>query len=179
MKSSNRTRSSRPGEPSLAIRAYEPADLDGCRQLWRDLTQWHREIYDDPTIEGDDYFDRHLADPRLLGLWVARHDARPIGLTGLLAEGADGEIEPLVVAPSWKYRGVGRALVEFVIGEAKNRGMRYLNVHPVARNIEAIAFFHSAGFTTLGHINLLLELKPGGVGTWKSGIRLHRRVFRY
>ena len=45
------------------VRAYESRDLDACRGLWEELTQWHRDLYQNPGIGGDDpgrFFDRHL-----------------------------------------------------------------------------------------------------------------------
>jgi hypothetical protein len=61
-------------EQSLIIRNYEPQDLETCRALWRELTDWHREIYEDVTIGGDHpekYFDKHLATIRPEQIWVA------------------------------------------------------------------------------------------------------------
>ena len=37
----------------MTIREYMPADLDGCRDLWRVLTQRHRDIYRAVSVEGD------------------------------------------------------------------------------------------------------------------------------
>ncbi|MBI4300887.1 MAG: hypothetical protein HY677_07095, partial [Chloroflexi bacterium] len=36
------------------IREYRTADFEACRSLWGELTRHHREIYEDPTIGGDD-----------------------------------------------------------------------------------------------------------------------------
>ena len=45
---------------AISIRAYEARDLGACRDLWRELTQRNRDIYDDQAIGGDDpgsYFE--------------------------------------------------------------------------------------------------------------------------
>lgn len=50
---------------SHKIRKYQETDREHCRALWRELAEWHREIYQDPTIGGEhpeDYFDKHLAE---------------------------------------------------------------------------------------------------------------------
>jgi hypothetical protein len=39
---------------SVIIREYTPADVDACRDLWRALTQRHRDIHGDPSIGGAD-----------------------------------------------------------------------------------------------------------------------------
>jgi len=58
----------------VEIRLYRESDLDPCRELWLELTLVHRNIYNDPTIGGDNpgvAFDKHvaLAGPEMF--WVA------------------------------------------------------------------------------------------------------------
>ena len=166
----------------IRIRPYESQDLECCRALWQDLTQWHREIYEDPTIGGDQPgrgFDEHLTKQALAGLWLAVYDSTPAGLVGLLLDGREGIVEPVIVAPAYRFRGVGHALLRFITEEARRRRLQYLSVRPVARNLEAVACFHSAGFRTLGHIDMFQELGPATGGPWKTGIAIHGRRFRY
>jgi len=35
---------------SFVVRKYQEQDKEQCRGLWRELTEWHREIYQDPNI---------------------------------------------------------------------------------------------------------------------------------
>src|SRR4029453_18386226 len=56
------------------VRGYEPGDLEWCRGLWVELTQWHRDIFDSPGIGGDNpglAFDEHLAKVGAENIWVA------------------------------------------------------------------------------------------------------------
>ena len=76
------------------IRHYTDSHLDACRSLWVELTEWHRQIYDSPTIGGSDpgrHFDEHLERVEAELLWVAEIDGKVVGLTGLLVR--DGEAE--------------------------------------------------------------------------------------
>lgn len=80
---------------SFLIRRYQPEDRAQCRALWRELTEWHRNIYQDPTIGGatpEDHFDEHLAKVGTDRLWVAVCDSRVVGLIGLIIEGNEAEI---------------------------------------------------------------------------------------
>ena len=90
------------------IREYTVADLEGCRELWRHLTQRHRDIYDDPTIGGADpgpYFDEHyLPDDKPAKLWVAELDGELVGLCGLLLEDGEAQLEPIVVTDGERER---------------------------------------------------------------------------
>jgi N-acetylglutamate synthase-like GNAT family acetyltransferase len=164
------------------IRPYSAADLEPCRALWEELTQHHREIYDDPTIGGDTpglYFDQHLARVGPERLWVSEFAGEVVGLTGLIVEGKQAEVEPLVVASRLRSSGIGQALVDRAVEEARKLGVRYLSVKPVARNIEAISFYYNAGFQTLGEIEMFIDLKAGISEQWKPGPELFGLPFQY
>jgi len=104
----------------LVIRKYLPADGEGCRSLWRELTEWHRQIYQDPRIGGahpEDHFDKYLAKVGADYLWVAILDSRVVGLIGLIVDEKEAEIEPLIVSQPYRRKGIGRRLMDTVIAE--------------------------------------------------------------
>ena len=163
---------------SLVIRNYESKDLQECRGLWRQLTEWHREIYDDPTIGGEHpehYFDRHLETVGADQLWVAERSSRVVGLVGLIVREDEAEVEPFVVASSHRGEGIGSRLIEKVIAEAGARRVRLLTVKPVARNFKTIQLLHKYGFTNLGVIELFMDLSNR---PWKTGPELFGCEFR-
>jgi len=167
---------------SATIRSYAPADLEPCQALWAELTQHHRDIYEDPSIGGEApglYFDRHLARVGADHIWVAECEGKLIGLVGLIVEDQEAEVEPIVVAPGYRHHGIGKALLNAMVLEAEKLGVRFLNVRPVARNAEAIAFFNTAGFRLLGRVELCLELRPSPPGAWKSSLELLGCSFEY
>jgi GNAT superfamily N-acetyltransferase len=163
------------------IREYEERDRDACRALWVQLTQWHRDIYDDQSIGSGDpagWFDRYLAEKEPVAVWVAELDERVVGFTGALPVegGARYELEPIVVDAEHRGYGIGRALAGTVIERARADGMRGVEVKPVARNSDAIRFFHALGFDVLGQLELGLDLvRPE---RWRAGERLAGRAFR-
>ncbi len=164
----------------MEIRPYRPADRDACRALWRELTQHHRDLYGDPSIGGADpgvHFDEYLEHPKFAGAWVAEEGGEVVGLTGLLRDGTEAEIEPVVVSAAHRARGVGRRLIERMLEEARARGARSVSIRPVARNALAIRRFHAAGFRTLGHIEMFLQLDPDPEPGWRSGLDLHGLEF--
>lgn len=163
----------------LEIRRYQPADRKQCRDLWRELTAWHRKIYQDPTIGGErpeHYFDEHLAKVGSERLWVAAYDSQVVGLVGLVVEEKEAEIEPLIVSENFRYRGIGKQLLRTVISEARNLGVKFLKVKPVARNVQAIKFFYSQGFKNLGHIDMFLDFCDY---RWKLGPKLFECDFNF
>jgi GNAT superfamily N-acetyltransferase len=166
----------------IIVRDYADGDYDAGRSLWAELTKYHRGIYGDPTIGGDDPgagFDDYLAEPRRTGSWVAESRGRVIGLTGLFDHGTSGEVEPVVVAEAARNQGIGRMLIGRVVEEARARGYEYLAIRPVARNVAAIQRFHAAGFRALGgHIDLTMDLAPRRHGRL-PGASLHGLDFDY
>lgn len=165
----------------LTIRPYADSDLEACRGLWRELTQHHRDLYDDQGIGGVDpgeHFDRYRADPKLDASWVAETDGIVVGLTGLLRDGDEGEVEPVIVAATVRGQGIGRHLIEHVVAAARKRGLKSLSIRPVARNAMALHAFRQAGFRLLGHVELFLPLGSND-RDWKQGIELHGEPFGF
>ena len=177
---------SRQPDPAAAsevlVRSYAAGDYDAGRSLWAELTEYHRSIYGDPSIGGDDPgagFDDYLAEPHWVGSWVAESGGLVIGLTGLFDRGMSGEVEPVVVAEAARNRGVARLLIARVVEESRSRGYDYLAIRPVARNVAAIRRFRAAGFTALGgHVDLTMDLAPRR-HQWLRGERLHGLDFDY
>lgn len=166
----------------IKVRPFQSSDLESCRVLWTELTQHHRDIYDDPSIGGDEpgfHFDEHMVRVGSKRVWVAERDGQAVGLVGLIVDGQEAEVEPVVVAAAHRGKGIGRALLEHAVEEANDLGAHYLSVRPVARNVEAIAFFFGAGFRALGHIELFVDLRPHFPGTWKPGPELFGCTFEY
>lgn len=166
----------------VTVREYAPSDLDACRRLWAELTEYHREIYGDPTIGGDDPgsgFGNYLKTPERVISWVAVIDGEVVGLTGLFDHGTSGEVEPVVVTAARRHLGIARTLIERVVTEATQRGYEYLAIRPVARNVTAIHRFYELGFRTLGgQVDLTMDLKARR-HRWQDGVRLHELDFRY
>jgi GNAT superfamily N-acetyltransferase len=171
-----------PDTPEVNVRDYAEGDYSACRSLWAELTEYHRGIYGDSSIGGDDPgagFDDYLAEPQRMGSWVAETNGKVVGLTGLLDRGSSGEVEPVVVAGAARDQGIGRMLIGRVVEEARAGGYEYLAIRPVARNVEAVRRFHAAGFRTLGgHIDLTMDLAERR-HDWLTGASLHGLDFGY
>lgn len=179
------TDSRRPDSPprsEVVVRDYAEGDYGACRSLWAELTEYHRGIYGDPSVGGDDPgagFDDYLTTPERTGSWVAESHGLVIGLTGLFDRGISGEVEPVVVAEAARGQGIGRMLINRVADEARARGHEYLAIRPVARNVAAVRRFHAAGFRTLGgHIDLTMDLATRR-HEWLPGASLHGLDFGY
>jgi GNAT superfamily N-acetyltransferase len=170
---------------NMHIREYRDSDYDVCRSLYGEMAQHHAEIYEDPSIAGDDPgrgFDEYLGRVDRCCSWVAEKGTQVVGLAGLcttheLPKG--GEIEPVVVTASLRDRGIGTKLVEYGINEAKKQGVRFLRIRPVARNEKAFALYVRLGFDLVGNIDLVQDLDSTSNRKWKPGIVIHGNELKY
>ena len=163
----------------VTVRPYRPSDLEDCRALWRELTDWHRRLYDDETIGGEDpgvHFDAHLAEAGPERIWVAEADGRVVGFAGLLVRGRKAEVEPVSVAAPYRGRGVGRDLVRTVLDAARAQGLGQVLVRPTGRNAQAIRFFHALGFDVVTRVELVFDLADDP--RWRQGEQIAGRKFR-
>ncbi len=166
---------------TVTIRPYQESDYATCRQLWVELTEHHRDIYNSPSIGGDDPgsgFDEYIAHRGWIGSWVAVTGETIVGLSGLLETNSGVEVEPVVVSRTHRGEGVGRLLVETAVDAASTRGHTQVSIRPVGRNAEAIAAFHALGFTNVGHVELFMDLRSDPPN-WIEGIELHGLPFRH
>ncbi len=166
----------------MSVRRYAPTDLDRCRFLWAEMVQYHRDLYDDPTIGGEAPelgFDEHLRRVGAERIWVATCEGRIAGLTSLVLNEQEAEVEPIIVSEEFRSRGIGRDLMQRAIEEAERLGVLCLSVKPVARNEDAVSFFYRAGFTVLGHVQLVKWLGTPSPGQWRSGPELFGKRFSF
>jgi len=137
----------------VIVRGYGPADEDACRELFEELVDVHRKLYPDAEIGAT-----FSAEGRL---FVAELDGEVVGFAGMLRHPHSIEIEPIVISPGRRGAGVGRALVERVVEEARaEEGVTQVYAQPAGRNRDAFAFFNSVGLDVLAYARLQLDLEP-------------------
>jgi len=157
----------------VSIRAYRPSDHSACRRLWAELTEHRNRLYGTPWPEGRDLgagFEEYLTQLNLSGMWVADHEEEGVGgFVGLMLDGREGEVEPVVVTEALRGQGIGRALLATVAAEARRRGLAKLTVSPSVRDLSALRTLHAAGFATVDTVTLAYEVS--GTRTVVSGQR--------
>ena len=135
------------------IRAAEAADLDAARGLFREYAAWVR---DEVCFSG---FEKELAglpgryappDGRLL---LAVSDAGdPSGCVALRRFSGDAaEMKRLYVRPAFRGSGLGRALIERAIAEARAVGYERLLLDTLPRMQDAVLLYRAFGFREIPH----------------------------
>jgi N-acetylglutamate synthase-like GNAT family acetyltransferase len=86
-----------------------------------------------------------LGEATAVRFWVAEDDHRLVGAIGLERFGVNGLLRSLVVAPEYRNRGLGRALVETLERDARPAGVGLL----VLLTQGAQAFFAHRGYAEI------------------------------
>jgi ribosomal-protein-alanine N-acetyltransferase len=166
---------------SFFIRSYQESDRESCEKLWAELTEHHRGLYSDPSIGGADsgiYFDRHLGKVGPGRVWLAETGGEVVGMVSLMMTDEEAEIEPIIVRKQNRGQGIGTALLQHAIQEAKEAGLHSVSIKPVARNREAIRLFRRVGFDTVGVVEFFVDLRCKK-RIWKTGLKIFGISFRY
>lgn len=87
--------------------------------------------------------------------FLASIEAVPVGTTRLLIEGSQGRIGRMAVLKPYRGQGIGRALLEEVIKEARLREIIRLYLHAQAASIY---FYRGSGFIPYGEPFLEAEI---------------------
>jgi len=81
---------------------------------------------------------------------VATSSGLPVGCGAVRCiEAGTGEIKRMYVSPEARGRGIGRALLEALEGEARNLGIRRLVLETGTRQGEALALYGRSGFSRI------------------------------
>ena len=157
---------------SFTVRRLTEADLLAYKALRDDMLQAHPDAFTSDA-EAERRKPAHAYIARLGG-------DRPEGGHFLLGAFADGELlgaigcdrDPrrkvrhlaqvvgMMVRPSWRGRGVGRALLESCIARARDAGVERLTLSVTAGNEAAEHLYEAAGFVRYGV--LIDAVREGG-----------------
>ena len=162
----------------VEIRRLAPADLRAYKALRDDMLEGHPEAFTSDALterhrRADDYLPRlGLEQPDgghlLLGAWDAA------GLVGAIGLERDrrlkvrhiGHLVGMMVRERSRGRGVGQALLDALVAEARAAGLELLTLTVTEGNASAIGLYERAGFVRFG-------LLPKAI---KVGERFHAKV---
>jgi GNAT superfamily N-acetyltransferase len=120
------------------------------------------EAFADVATRPSSYWDdltRSVTEPKRNVMFLACEDEHVLGSTyGLLdRERSDaGRVGGMWVEPTWRRRGVGRALLQEVFSWAHDRGLTRLGLWAPAHSPAAISLYRRAGFRTEADYRTLL-----------------------
>ena len=135
--------------------------LDQVRSLMRSFIAWHKERHREDLHLIDAYFDAEAFEQELASLpgkYVPPHgqlllatvDGAPAGCVALREiDSASCEMKRMFVYPPFHGQGVGHALADALIEEARALGYRTMRLDTSIRQDEAIGLYRRLGFKTI------------------------------
>jgi GNAT superfamily N-acetyltransferase len=96
--------------------------------------------------------EKILSDPSVGTIYVARDGGKAVAMASLLysistAEGGlAASFEDMVVLPGYRGKGTGKALMRYVVGEAKKQGVLRITLLTDRQNERAQALYRKLGF---------------------------------
>jgi ribosomal protein S18 acetylase RimI-like enzyme len=132
-------------------------DLDAVRDLMRAFVTWHRERHRSDHELIDSYFDAGAFQAELAGLpgdyrplLLARGDGEPAGCVALRRiDDETCEMKRMYVDGRFRGQGVGRALTERLLTDARALGYRRMLLDTSMRQAEALGLYTRSGFTRI------------------------------
>lgn len=157
------------------VQASTDAQLEQVRDLMRALFSWQRQRYHDVVELVDKYYDEGGFEADLAGLpgrfappkgrlLLALDDGQPAGCAALHDLSADTcEMKRMFVDVDLQGRGIGRALANALISEARAAGYQRMRLDTGIRQVEAQNLYRSLGFKEIEPSFPLPEELRGGL----------------
>jgi len=154
----------------VSIRRLAAADLRAYKALRDRMLEIYPEAFTSDAIaergrRADDYLprlglDRPDGGHLVLGAW---HGAELVGAIGVERDRREkvrhiGHLIGMMVKPEAQGRGIGRALLEAAVGEARAAGIELLTLSVTESNAGALALYESAGFDRFGVLRKALRI---------------------
>ena len=111
------------------------------------ITALEKQCFSDPWSETS--VRSELSNP--LSFWlVAEEDGKLIGYVGSQSVPPEADVMNLAVAPEWRNKGVGRALMTALIAQLHSRGITALFLEVRDGHTPAQNLYRSLGFVEVG-----------------------------
>jgi len=118
--------------------AVWPTDAEALKAIREEVFVYEQDVPPELEWDGEDARCRHVLALATKG--------EAIGTGRLLP---DGQIGRMAVRKSWRGRGVGGALLQALVAQARTAGLAQCHLHA---QVSAIPFYEKHGFTARGEV---------------------------
>jgi ribosomal-protein-alanine N-acetyltransferase len=127
--------------PSLFVDVMRPEDLDEVLAI-------ERASFSMPWSRGAFLYE--MQQNRVARCWVGREEGRLAGYLCLWEVTDELHITNIAVHPTFRRRGIARALLGGVLDDARRRKLRLVVLEVRPSNVEALGLYDSFGFRVVG-----------------------------
>lgn len=145
---------------------FEPAAPRDTELLLDLARAFHREDGHPLSTQGEAALRQIVAGEPMARCWLIRRADEVIGYVVLTLGysiehgGRDGFIDDLYLLPSARGSGIGSAVIDFALEQARRLGIRTLHLEVDATNERATSLYRSRGFAENGRRLMSLRLHP-------------------
>ncbi len=133
-----------PGNGAVELAPLRPEDLQAVMEI-------EQRSFSSPWSPGMFLHELRLPFSRtLVAMRVGTDQRKVLGYVCRWLVGDEIQILNLAVAPEERGRGVGKLLLDAVLAEARERGLRRVTLEVAADNAPGIRLYRSAGFSIVG-----------------------------
>jgi len=145
----------------IIFQASKEIELEQVRRLMRTFIEWHRQRHANHLELIDQYFDQNTFEAELTALpgkyspprgrlLLAYEQNQPAGCVALREiDAVTCEMKRMFVYPQFHGQGIGRALAETVIREARAIGYTRMRLDTGPTQVEAQGLYRSLGFKVI------------------------------
>jgi GNAT superfamily N-acetyltransferase len=139
------------------------SDLEQLVELLGILFTQEAELSPDPQKQRR-ALEMILQDPSRARIYVAREGTKVVAMAALhfttsTAEGGKAAwFEDCIVRPEYRKKGIGKALLEYVVGQARAEGALRVMLLTDGDNERAQALYRKSGFTDSSMLAMRLKL---------------------
>jgi len=156
-------------QQDFRLREFSVNDLEECVVFYRQMVDYHREIYEDSAIPyNDEELRKKLqrTDDNYVKI-VAEKEKRIVGLLTIDIKGRTCELDEILIDKDMRGKGIGTALAECLKKTAVERECAEIQVSFAARNRRALNFYYQeVGLNCLGMIQIFMPLTERGREQW-------------
>ncbi len=139
----------------IEVRMVREWDVEAIRHLYR-LGGWWKEEWDPEALKP------MIARSFAFAVGIDQGDGNTVAMGRVISDGvSDAYIQDVIVLPEYRSLGIGRRLVDSLVGECRSHGIEWIGLiaEPGTEN-----FYIPAGFTRMeGYVPLLYAgLRAGG-----------------
>ena len=146
--------------PNILVRPMTTADVDGVMAVEKDsfATPWSRSA-----------FEEELAQNRLARYLVAEENGQVVGYAGMWLVINEAHVTNVAVSGSRRGAGIGRLLMETLMGLARENGMGSMTLEVRVSNAVARHLYETLGFAEAGiRKNYYSETKEDALILWRE-----------
>ncbi|HVA32652.1 MAG TPA: GNAT family N-acetyltransferase [Candidatus Baltobacteraceae bacterium] len=135
--------------PAYRIRLGQRRDLEPLLALFDLVAEERIYIGAEPGYDRELYrhrFSRMIAHPEQSPVFVAETQGELVGQLGIFTHEEFGPMLGMMVAPAWRGRGVGTALLDAAFTWARTARLRALSLLVFTHNGRAIGLYRAMGF---------------------------------